>query len=248
MAIMLRTLGIPTRNVTGFIGGTYNRFGRFYAVRQGDAHSWLEVWLTGEGWTRFDPTPSSDPETAEQRRGVSTMIRDLIDAAAERWNRNVVGYDLGQQLQLLSKLRQRMRNDTPNTRFTARGVASTLAGVLILGAAGWLVWRIRRTRNGAGPAVRQTPHDQQIERIVTAYKRLDAVLSLRGVPRPVGVPPLSHARALASLGHPVAELTLKMTETYLAVRFGDRPFGAAEEKLFDEQLRSLRELDDRRAA
>jgi len=37
MAVMLRTVGVPTRNVTGFIGGSYNRFGKFYAVRQGDA-------------------------------------------------------------------------------------------------------------------------------------------------------------------------------------------------------------------
>jgi transglutaminase-like putative cysteine protease len=29
MAIMLRSLGVPTRNVTGFIGGTYNRFGNY---------------------------------------------------------------------------------------------------------------------------------------------------------------------------------------------------------------------------
>src|SRR5690606_15195209 len=34
MAMLLRTLNVPTRNVTGFIGGTYNRFGEFYAVRQ----------------------------------------------------------------------------------------------------------------------------------------------------------------------------------------------------------------------
>jgi transglutaminase-like putative cysteine protease len=39
MALMLRTVGIPSRNVTGFVGGTWNRFGRYYAVREGDAHS-----------------------------------------------------------------------------------------------------------------------------------------------------------------------------------------------------------------
>src|SRR5690606_6019380 len=43
MVIMLRQLGVPARNVTGFVGGTYNRFGNFYAVRQGDAHSWVEA-------------------------------------------------------------------------------------------------------------------------------------------------------------------------------------------------------------
>ena len=45
MAVMLRAVGVPTRNVTGFIGGSYNRFGKFYAVRQGDAHSWVEVFI-----------------------------------------------------------------------------------------------------------------------------------------------------------------------------------------------------------
>ena len=39
MAMMLRELGIPSRNVTGFVGGTYNRVSRSYTVRQGDAHS-----------------------------------------------------------------------------------------------------------------------------------------------------------------------------------------------------------------
>jgi hypothetical protein len=117
-----------------------------------------------------------------------------------------------------------------------------------LAAAGWLAWRIRRTRAGARPTTPQTVQDQQIERIVAAYKRLDTFLTQRGIPRPLGVPPLSHARALAGLGHPAAELTVKMTLTYLAVRFGGQPFDATAEKLFDEQLRSLRALDDRRAA
>src|SRR5690606_4697902 len=57
MVVMLRALGVPARNVTGFVGGTFNRFGDFYAVRQGDAHSWVEAYLPGRGWTRFDPTP-----------------------------------------------------------------------------------------------------------------------------------------------------------------------------------------------
>jgi transglutaminase-like putative cysteine protease len=59
MAMMLRVRGVPSRNVTGFVGGTYNRFGEFYAVRQGDAHSWVEAYLPDRGWIRFDPTPPS---------------------------------------------------------------------------------------------------------------------------------------------------------------------------------------------
>ena len=60
MAVMLRTVGIPSRNVTGFVGGTWNRFGRYYAVREGDAHSWVEAYIDDPGrptWQTFDPTP-----------------------------------------------------------------------------------------------------------------------------------------------------------------------------------------------
>ena len=61
MALMLREIGIPSRNVTGFVGGTYNRFGRYYAVREGDAHSWVEAYLDDpiRGWVTFDPTPTA---------------------------------------------------------------------------------------------------------------------------------------------------------------------------------------------
>src|SRR5690606_23555661 len=70
MAILLRAVDVPTRNVTGFVGGTYNRFGRFYAVRQGDAHSWVEVYLDGEGWVTFDPTPPADAAPKSELVGV----------------------------------------------------------------------------------------------------------------------------------------------------------------------------------
>ena len=43
LAVMLRTVGVPTRSVNGFYGGEWNSFGHYLAVRQGDAHSWVEV-------------------------------------------------------------------------------------------------------------------------------------------------------------------------------------------------------------
>src|SRR6266567_1874550 len=50
MAIMLRTLGIPTREVNGFLPGEYNDLGGDYIVRASDAHSWVEVYFPGNGW------------------------------------------------------------------------------------------------------------------------------------------------------------------------------------------------------
>ncbi|HEX8362033.1 MAG TPA: DUF3488 and transglutaminase-like domain-containing protein, partial [Longimicrobium sp.] len=45
MAILLRAQGIPTRNVTGFLGGAWNPGAGYLRVTENDAHSWVEVWF-----------------------------------------------------------------------------------------------------------------------------------------------------------------------------------------------------------
>lgn len=59
MAVLLRELGVPTRIVNGYYGAHHNAMGDFYAVRQADAHSWVEVHFGPLGWVTFDPTPPS---------------------------------------------------------------------------------------------------------------------------------------------------------------------------------------------
>jgi len=54
--ILARLQNIPTRIVTGYLGGEYNDIGNFYTFRQSDAHSWVEVYTNEKGWIRFDPT------------------------------------------------------------------------------------------------------------------------------------------------------------------------------------------------
>src|SRR5205814_543603 len=60
MAVMLRTVGIPSRLATGFQSGMYNPLSDLWVVRASDAHSWVEAWIPGYGWATFDPTPA-DP-------------------------------------------------------------------------------------------------------------------------------------------------------------------------------------------
>ena len=55
-AILARLQGIPTRLVSGYMGGTYNGLGSFYTFKQSDAHTWVESYIEGKGWVRFDPT------------------------------------------------------------------------------------------------------------------------------------------------------------------------------------------------
>jgi hypothetical protein len=97
MAIMLRTIGIPTRMVNGFLTGEYNPVGKSYAVRQSDAHSWVEVWLPGWGWVDFDPTP---PDPNEGELSLATLMSHYMDALDLFWNSYVLTYDTDTQLQL----------------------------------------------------------------------------------------------------------------------------------------------------
>jgi transglutaminase-like putative cysteine protease len=64
MGTMLRTLGIPTRLVSGYGPGTTRaqsgRQGqREQTVSTSDAHSWVEAYFPGYGWIPFEPTPPS---------------------------------------------------------------------------------------------------------------------------------------------------------------------------------------------
>ena len=64
MAVMGRTLGMPTRVVMGFTHGQYVAEQDLTVVRQRNAHAWVEVWFDSEGWVRFDPTPRGDGTTS----------------------------------------------------------------------------------------------------------------------------------------------------------------------------------------
>ena len=55
MAVMLRTLGIPSRVVNGFRTGEFNDLTSQYVVRASNAHSWVEAYFPGYGWVAFDP-------------------------------------------------------------------------------------------------------------------------------------------------------------------------------------------------
>ncbi|MBH25403.1 MAG: protease [Myxococcales bacterium] len=107
MVILLRTLGIPARNVNGFYGGQWNEYDAYLAVRNADAHSWVEVPFgipVGEEravpyWMRFDPTPPA--------ANVSNMsswydpLAKFYDSLRFKWFKYVIEYDLETQLEFL---------------------------------------------------------------------------------------------------------------------------------------------------
>jgi transglutaminase-like putative cysteine protease len=68
MAIMARAAGLPSRYVVGYRHSGEPRPGNpnAYIIRQKNAHAWTEVFISGFGWTRFEPTPSGYADVVER--------------------------------------------------------------------------------------------------------------------------------------------------------------------------------------
>ncbi len=82
-ALLARAAGVPTRVVMGYRVGEKSPFG-YYLVRDRNAHSWIEAWLPGEGWTTRDATPTAElPQNLEHEAGYAASALDAL----------LVGYD-----------------------------------------------------------------------------------------------------------------------------------------------------------
>lgn len=100
MALLCQLRQIPARVVTGYHGGQYNEVGGYFIVRQKDAHAWVEVYIPGEDWVRFDPTPP----TADPPSGVNThylAVAKYFDYLQFQWANLVVSYDTNVRSELI---------------------------------------------------------------------------------------------------------------------------------------------------
>ncbi|MBG0817375.1 DUF3488 and transglutaminase-like domain-containing protein [Planomonospora sp. ID82291] len=81
MAVLARTLGIPSRVAIGYTGGA-SLSGR-WNVRAHDSHAWPELYFEGAGWLRFEPTPAGPTGQASASRPFYTYPEVLTDAGDE---------------------------------------------------------------------------------------------------------------------------------------------------------------------
>ncbi len=105
LALIVRALQIPSRVVAGYKGGIYNEIGKYYIVKQSDAHLWVEAYIDDIGWIRFDPTPSSEREAALLSSRKISKFRIFLDTINYYYNTFVINYDLEKQIALLNKIR-----------------------------------------------------------------------------------------------------------------------------------------------
>jgi transglutaminase-like putative cysteine protease len=234
MALMLRTVGIPSRLVTGFLAQEWNPFGEYTIVRQGDAHAWVEAYLPESGWTRFDPTPSVPPAD----RPWTGSAEHYLDTLRTGWNRYVLDFGLRDQHAAIERTEAAwadMRDRTSDAwsgsiqRLTRVSDAGWIAGGGFAAAMclfGWIMV-IRRGR----AADRRTPNDAPI----VFYHRLLLTLERQGVPKPPAVTPAEFAER-HSANAESSDAIRRVTKRYYDVRFGRRRLSEDERRQIDADL------------
>jgi hypothetical protein len=235
MAVMLRTIGIPSREVNGFLPGEYNDLAGDYIVRASDAHSWVEVYFPGNGWVVFDPTPAG-PAVSTGFFNRASLILDWIQLSWYEW---VISYDFAHQMTLAQGLQVKSRNwkQMIHSWFTAKEDRakswmrhwqvghSNLALVVPL----CLIVLLVSLRYGfVSRAIRRLILQLQLRSVPAAgaspalasrlYQELLAVLARRGIARRENQTPFEFA---ASVGEPaLAPPVLEFTQLYSDARFG----------------------------
>ena len=142
MVVLLTALDVPSRMAGGFYGGRPNPLTGYYSIRWTDAHAWTEVW-NGSRWVTYDATPVDLRPGTGRGSAISEYLLAIGDSLNFIWDRYVLTFGLGDQLQLaqdifdwgktqLAALKPKLRRDLGEVispRFLA-----VIAGLLAVGA------------------------------------------------------------------------------------------------------------------
>jgi transglutaminase-like putative cysteine protease len=236
MTVMLRSIDVPARYVTGFLPGEYNDVGGDYIIRGSDAHAWVEVFFNGYGWIPFDPTPPSN-----EPRGLLSRFGLYWDWFQLTWNEWFINYDFSHQLALGKNVHDSTRswNDhmrtfyhreqervlhrileldrrTEGSRYFLPGVLVCLLVMLFGLRGGWMVrsavarWRLRARGGNVTASLASLEYSEMLR-----------LLEKRGWTKPHSQTPREFAATIPASN--ISPLVAQLTELYHSARFGNHP-------------------------
>jgi protein-glutamine gamma-glutamyltransferase len=254
MTVMLRSLGIPSRYVSGFLPGEFNDLGGDYIIRASDAHTWVEAYFPGYGWTTFDPTPSGDAKQS----GILSRLALYWDWFQFAWSEWIINYDFGHQVTLAQNLQKsshdwserlqryyHRKQDQAMNFIVALDKKIEASPYFLPGALLFLVLVLFALRGRAmiGYAITRWSLRARRGGNLTAslaaleYREMLRLLEKRGWKKAPSQTPLEFASAIPAteFAAPVGQLT----QLYQSARFGDHP---APVEQMSSLLRSIRDL------
>ncbi len=224
--LMLRTIGIPSRMITGFSSADYNPIGGFYAVRTKSAHAWTEAYIDGV-WTTLDATPASDDGIL---RAPPSTLAMVIDAIGMRWHRHVIGYDASTQVAMAKTLAAMWKgsgNSSSPFEYISWKSVGLIFAVLVLAMLGFrLLSRFRWNRRRGGSERRVMTRSEAAA--TSLYLEFQKRMTRLGLDRKINQTPNEYLSSLVALGVDIGEAPALITRRYHEVRFGGFGFEEGE--------------------
>jgi transglutaminase-like putative cysteine protease len=185
MAVMLRSVGVPTRWVNGYAGGTYNNLLGAYEVRSSIAHTWPEVYFPGYGWQRFEPTPA--PYARAPYRPTQPLDPGLDDVFLPDMSGQITPpeRDLAEQERLNADQGVDSIDPVTSTSTVSLWLAPIVALLTLGGTVCLTLWLWRRRTPRALSAT-------------AAYQRVALLGWLAGVPQPAHATPHEYGALLGA--------------------------------------------------
>ncbi|MDX2098958.1 MAG: DUF3488 and DUF4129 domain-containing transglutaminase family protein [Leptolyngbyaceae cyanobacterium bins.59] len=210
LTMMLRSIGIPARLITGFGSGEFNPFTGFYIVRNTDAYALTEVYFPNNGWFAFDPIPGHDlyPPSIEPGQTFTVLQRFwqwiagwLPSPLVGVFNRlfNIIGYGIAWLLGLFSQ------------GWVGLFTALLLAAVTgFLGWLSWLTWRSWRYQRWLS----------RLHPMESLYQQMLGWLAEKGFPRKPMETPYEYAYRVQREYPGPTDMMNDISEAYVRWRYG----------------------------
>ena len=254
MTLMTRLVGMPARLVKGFQRGEWNEQGRFFEVRQRNAHVWVEVFFPDYGWVEFDPSPRAvaDEYLESQRSPIARALTKRFLALQIMWRKSIVGYNATRRSRMLSEMKDFVFHKAPRRaaemignlmkvtwEFISVNLAAAVAGAafVIAVVVGYrkgvlfpnLTWAMFSRRRGPdGTAF---------------YEHMLSLLEKKNIGKPACMTPLEFLAKPTVRSHPMFSDIEAVTAIYNRVRFGAHPLLSKETGLIDDILRRLKQSE-----
>ncbi|NER79308.1 MAG: DUF4129 domain-containing protein [Leptolyngbya sp. SIO1D8] len=213
LTVMLRSIDIPARLVTGFAPGRFNPFTGYYVVNNTDAYAIPEVYFPEYGWFAFDPIPGHEiiPPSIRDSQTFS-ILRQFWNWVAGWLPSPVSGWLTGVFTVIIRAFSRVLH-------FFNQGLVGILAGLLSatgLAFLSWLGWQ-------AWKQWRQYSRLQKLPPVERVYQQMLAWLAEQGYPKRSTQTPLEYAIALKQeTRFARAEQVMTVIQTYMRWRYGNR--------------------------
>lgn len=215
LTLLLRSIGMSTRLVTGFSTGQFNPFTGYYIVKNTDAYAMTEVYLHKYGWFAFDPIPGHPliPPSIEENQTFSALqsfwkwVAGWLPSPVTGWINWVFGG-------LLSNIGDLIGCFIALFRQGWWGWLVGILGSIGIAFAVWLTWLgYQRWRYW-----RQL---QQLAPTARLYQQLVDWLGAQGFRKHPAQTPWEYAQMIQDCASPAYDRTVHaITRAYLAWRYG----------------------------